>query len=153
MALPQVGADLPVIWPPAGIALAALLRFGVTLWPGLWLGTFLLALFADAPGWLAALLAIGTTASTVLGAVVLQRDGLHPELDRRSDLLLYSGVGVGVAMVLGAVHTAFWLAATERLPWSVATHAGAYLWAGNAMGAVVIGIPLLTMSRESISRA
>ena len=153
MALPQVGPDLPLIWPPAGIALAALLRFGVNLWPGLWLGTFLLALFADAPGWLAAVLAIGTTASTVLGAVVLRRDGLHPELDRRSDLLRYSVIGVGFAMALGAGHTVFWLAATERLPWSATARACAFLWTGNAMGAVVIGIPLLTMSRESMGRA
>ena len=29
------------VWPPSGIALAALLLFGQRFWPGVWLGAFL----------------------------------------------------------------------------------------------------------------
>jgi PAS domain S-box-containing protein len=31
----------PIIWPPAGIALACLLLVGYRVWPGIWLGSFL----------------------------------------------------------------------------------------------------------------
>src|SRR5215470_15082709 len=30
-----------VVWPPSGIALAALLLLGNRIWPGIWLGAFL----------------------------------------------------------------------------------------------------------------
>src|SRR5690349_11572716 len=30
------------VWPPSGIALAALLAYGSRLWPGVWLGSFLI---------------------------------------------------------------------------------------------------------------
>ncbi len=30
-----------VVWPPSGIALAALLILGNRVWPGIWLGAFL----------------------------------------------------------------------------------------------------------------
>src|SRR4051812_10849776 len=29
------------VWPPSGIAFAALLLFGYRVWPGIWLGAFL----------------------------------------------------------------------------------------------------------------
>src|SRR5262245_12474444 len=35
------------IWPPSGIALAALLLFGARLWPGVWIGSFLINLTAS----------------------------------------------------------------------------------------------------------
>src|SRR5579871_1164325 len=47
-----------IIWPPSGIAMGALAVFGARLWPGVWLGSFLLnahvaGAFADWSGFLA----------------------------------------------------------------------------------------------------
>ncbi len=33
--------NVTAVWPPSGIALAALLIWGNRLWPGIWLGSFL----------------------------------------------------------------------------------------------------------------
>jgi integral membrane sensor domain MASE1 len=38
MAIPP--GNVTPLWPPSGIALAALLLFGYRLWPGVWLGSF-----------------------------------------------------------------------------------------------------------------
>ena len=40
------------IWPAAGVALAALVTLGPRLWPGIWIGSFLVTLLVglDAPG-------------------------------------------------------------------------------------------------------
>jgi integral membrane sensor domain MASE1 len=37
------------VWPPTGIALAALLIFGYRVWPGLFLGAFLVNLTTQVP--------------------------------------------------------------------------------------------------------
>ncbi|MPZ46776.1 MAG: hypothetical protein GEV05_26015, partial [Betaproteobacteria bacterium] len=54
------GFSTPV-WPPSGIALAALLLYGVRLWPGIWLAAFL-ANAGDGAPWLAVMaMATGNT--------------------------------------------------------------------------------------------
>lgn len=41
LTLAVVHASATAVWPPSGIALAALLLFGRTLWPGVFVGAFL----------------------------------------------------------------------------------------------------------------
>lgn len=71
------------VWPPSGIALAGLLRFGPQLWPGVWLGSFAVnvwvALHATDAGLgltallVAASIAAGSTLQALLGAYFLRR--------------------------------------------------------------------------------
>src|SRR5438093_5910184 len=42
LTLAYVNASATAVWPPAGIALAALLVLGPRAWPGVFLGSFLL---------------------------------------------------------------------------------------------------------------
>ena len=153
LAVPQFGPHVTLIWPPAGIALAALLRFGLGVWPGVLFGSLALSLSIGSPPWLAALIALGSTLGPLLGAWVLQRDGLHVALDRRRDLWLFGAIGVGFSMSITASSGAFWLAAAGVIGWIDLPRAWAYRWLGDAMGALVVGIPLLTLSRASWRRA
>lgn len=70
------------VWPPSGLALAALLLFGTRLWPGIAVGAFLanwVAFSADPPGSatvtaaVAAAMAAGNTAEAVLAVTLLRR--------------------------------------------------------------------------------
>ena len=153
LAIPQFGEDITLIWPPAGFALAGLLRFGVGVWPGVWLGAFLVNLTTGAPPWLAAMIATGNTLGPAVGALVLRRDGFHIDLDRRRDLWLFGAVGVGLSMALTASNGTFWLAASGRLPWGQLPQAWVTWWLGDAISALVIGIPMLTLSRASLRQA
>jgi integral membrane sensor domain MASE1 len=49
------------VWPAAGIALAALLVWGYSVWPGVAAGAFLLTILSPLPLWAAIVYAIGTT--------------------------------------------------------------------------------------------
>jgi integral membrane sensor domain MASE1 len=59
LTLPAVGASITLVWPPSGIAVAALLRWGPRHWPGVWLG----ALLVNLPG-SPALVAAGSASAT-----------------------------------------------------------------------------------------
>src|SRR5438105_14463752 len=72
--LALVAEQVTPVWPPTGIALAALLLFGRRLWPGVWLGAFLANVFTPHESVsIACGLATGNTLEALVGAYLLQR--------------------------------------------------------------------------------
>src|SRR5262245_21981994 len=68
-----VAEQVTAVWPPTGIALAALLLFGYRLWPGIALGAFLANATANAPLGSATGIALGNTLEALAGAWMLRR--------------------------------------------------------------------------------
>src|SRR3546814_7999503 len=62
------GIYASLIWPPAGISLAALLVFGYRAWPGILAGAFFTEVGLGIPGGAAAIIAIGDRKSTRLNS-------------------------------------------------------------------------------------
>src|SRR5262245_37926608 len=59
--------EITAIWPPTGISLAALLLFGIRVWPAITLGAFAVGV-VDLPVGAALGIAVGNTLEAVLGA-------------------------------------------------------------------------------------
>src|SRR5262245_64423661 len=75
------------VWPPAGIALAALILRGPQLWPAVTLAAFTVNVMAGGvPIWGAAIIAAGNTLEAVVGAVLLRRMSFDPRLGRLRDV-------------------------------------------------------------------
>ena len=87
-------ASVTAIWPPSGIALAAVVLWGYRVWPGVALGALLANAWTGVP--LVTVLGItcGNTLEGVAGAFLLRRLGFRPSLERLRDVL---------ALVLAAV--------------------------------------------------
>jgi PAS domain S-box-containing protein len=83
------------VWPPSGIALAAMLLMGPRFWPGITIGAFIL----NASGTIAPLsamgIAVGNTLEALLATWLLTSVGFRPSLDRLRDVL--------ALVVLGAI--------------------------------------------------
>lgn len=96
----KVGLDLAfatssvtAIWPPTGIALAALVLWGRSMWPGVALGAFIANVDTGVP--LVTVLGItcGNTLEAVVGAYLLRRlNDFRPSLDRTRDVLALVGL-------------------------------------------------------------
>ncbi len=73
LSLAYVHASASAVWPPTGIAFAALLLWGYRLWPGIFLGAFLVNI--TTPGSVATTLAVaaGNTLEALLGAWAIHR--------------------------------------------------------------------------------
>lgn len=146
----QLGRNAALIWPPAGLAFAALLRLGPRLWPVVALALLLVALSVDMPWWTATLVALGNAAAMAFVAVVLRHFGMHPALDRRHDLRLLA-LGAFGASALTASNSTLWLLLGGALPSHLVTRAWGFGLLGDLMGIVVVGVPLLTVSRRSLA--
>ncbi|HEX5575670.1 MAG TPA: MASE1 domain-containing protein, partial [Gemmatimonadales bacterium] len=82
LAYASVGHSVSLIWPPTGIAFAALTLLGYRYWPGVFLGAFLANAATPVPLWAAAGIAGGNTAEALVAAYLLRRSaGERPQLD------------------------------------------------------------------------
>src|SRR5262245_9164889 len=82
LALPPEG-KATAVWPPSGIAFAAILLLGPRVWPGVWLGAFIANIwdYFDPTNsrplathfWVSYCIAVGSTLQPLLGAYLLRR--------------------------------------------------------------------------------
>src|SRR5262245_5651744 len=68
-----VAEQVTVVWPPTGIAIAALLIIGLRVWPAVTVGAFLANLTTGAPTGAALGIAAGNTLEALLPAWALRR--------------------------------------------------------------------------------
>jgi PAS domain S-box-containing protein len=86
------------VWPPSGLALAALLLMGIRFWPGVFLGAFILNVTGSIATLPAMTIAVGNTGEALLATWLLTSVGFRPSLERLRDVL--------ALVVLGAISTA-----------------------------------------------
>ena len=147
----------------SGLALACLVRWGLYLWPGVWAGAFFLSLSNGCSPASALVCACIGTAGPAWACSMLHARGLHTSLDRRHDLKLYLVFGALASSFVTATATTLAFYALTRTPvelhgasraaLSAAEGSSAtalattwmYRWFADAMGALMIGIPVLTM--------
>jgi PAS domain S-box-containing protein len=152
-------ASITAVWPPTGIALAALLIWGYRLWPGVALGAALANTFTgDAPPIAIVGITIGNTLEALVGAFLLLRVArFRPSLDRVRDVLalvvLAAGLSTTVSATVGV--TSLWIGdqihTAAELPsaWRV-------WWLGDMGGDLLVAPLLLVLAsgvRVSRSRA
>src|SRR6185295_18631478 len=135
--LPIVQDHVTLLWAPTGIALAAVLLFGLRAAPGIALGAFLVNFTLGGPAAGAAGIALGNTLEAVGGAWLLRRFGFRPSLDRVRDVLLLLGLGAAASPLVSAAIGVASLVASGLIPADrQALNLASYWWLGDAMGAL-----------------
>ena len=136
------------MWPPAGIALFALLRFGMRFWPGVAIGAFVLNATSGVPVGGALGIGAGNAIEALAGYALLTRVArFNLALDRTRDVVALAVLAAFVSPLLGAtigVTSLIWsgaaLASTVGALWPV-------WWSGDAVGVLVVTPFLLTLPR------
>ncbi|PYP49185.1 MAG: sensor histidine kinase, partial [Gemmatimonadetes bacterium] len=142
--LDAVSGFATLVWPPTGIALAALLLGGYWLWPGIFLGALVVNVWTGAPVIVAMGIATGNTLEALAGSYALRRlPGFRLSLGSVRDalaLIVFAAVlstivsaTIGVTSLhLGAVVARGSVVETWRA-W----------WLGDAIGALLVAPPIL----------
>jgi signal transduction histidine kinase len=142
-----VAEQVTAVWPPTGIALAVLLRYGYRLWPGVFLGAFFANLNANAPLVVAAAIAMGNTLEALAGAWMLRRiPGFNPNLHRLRDALGLAFFAAGVSPVIAATIGSLSLCLGRLQPWSMLPDLWSVWWLGDLIGDLVVAPVLLTLA-------
>jgi len=138
-----IGQSISLVWPPTGLALAALIVLGRRAWPGIAVGAFFANAATAVPLWVAATIAVGNTLEAVVAAALVTRfAGERPRLDSmptvRALILVAAPAGALVSALIGV--TALDLSGALRATaWLTAT---GLWWTGDVLGALLVA-PLL----------
>jgi len=140
------------VWPPAGIALAALLVLGFRVWPALFVGAFLVNLTTLGNIWTSLGIASGNTLEALCGAWLVNRfAGGARVFDRPQDVFkfaLAALIGTTVSPTFGVSS----LAAGGFAQWSSYWPVWLTWWLGDASGVLVIAPLLLLWSVPATQR-
>ncbi len=149
--IPYTGSHITLVWLPTGIAVAALFRWGSRVWPGIYLGAFMVNLVIGSPWPLAAAIAVGNTLAPLLSAVWLRRIGFHPAFDRQLDVGIFL-LAAGGGMLVSALGGVASLYLAGLLPAQAAPWAWLIWWLGDTVGVLLAAPLLLTLSGRSLEQ-
>jgi PAS domain S-box-containing protein len=145
LAVPYVGSSITLVWPPTGIAVAALVCWGGRAAAGVAIGAFVVNLIIGASPQLAAAVAVGNTLGPLLVKHLLGRIGFDPHFARQRDVLGF-GIVVPLGMVVSATGGIASLFALGGLPAAELLPGWLAWWLGDAVGAMVVGPVILTVT-------
>jgi PAS domain S-box-containing protein len=138
-----------LVWPPSGIALAAILLLGYRVWPGLFIGDLIVAVMEGHPPLMWALGPLGNTLAAVVGAWILQTVvDFDPRLRRVKDVFWLALGGGLLATMIGATLGVYTLTVSGRIPAQQALGAWLSWWLGDTVGVSVIAPTLLILGTK-----
>ena len=144
LSLDPVGGFATVVWPPAGIALAALLLYGSKLWPGVFIGALLVNISSGAPALAAIAMAAGNTLEAVAATLFLRKlTSFYVGLATVRDVLALV-LAAAASTVIAASIGVFALGATNTIASEQFASAWIAWWIGDTVGILAFTPLVLT---------
>lgn len=133
------------VWPPTGIALAALLLIGYGAWPGIFLGAFLANLTTAGTVWTSLGIATGNTLEGLVGAYLVNRyaNGSNT-FDRPQGIFNYTVFAAVVSPMVSATIGVTSLSLGGFAAWGDYRPIWLTWWLGDAAGALIVA-PLIVL--------
>ena len=135
-----MGGEVALVWPPAGIALAAVLIFGYRIWWGVLVGAWVFTFMRGSPfGFFTVATAIGNTVGALVCAYLLERfvsfENSMARLKHAAGFILFACV---LGTTVNALFNVLGLCYSGKLPWEDLFSNVVVWWVPNAMGVLVV---------------
>ncbi len=149
-----LSGSVALVWPPAGIALAAILLFGYRFWLGVALGAFLFAFMDGRPfGFFTLGTAIGNTMGAIVCAFLLKRIiAFDNAMERTRDVIGYIGLACFLGTTVNAAFNVLGLAYSGMVDWDDLFPATLVWWVPNALAGLVVAPFLITWATPTATR-
>jgi signal transduction histidine kinase len=147
--LDAVSGFASLVWPPTGIALAAVLLAGRRIWPGIFIGALVANILTGAPSLAAAGIATGNTLEAVVGAYALSRvPGFRLSLDRLRDVLGLIVFAAALSTMISATLGVASLYTAGLVQQPKLAETWRTWWVGDAIGALLVAPAILVWSKR-----
>lgn len=142
--LALVHPSATAVWPPSGMALAALVLLGYWAWPAIFLGAFLVNVTTAGSLATSICIAAGNTLEALLGAFLLKRfaHGRHA-FDRAQDIFKFAALAGILSPVVAATFGVTSLSLAGFADWSRYNDIWLTWWLGDTVGITVVAPALI----------
>ncbi|HEX3988818.1 MAG TPA: MASE1 domain-containing protein, partial [Verrucomicrobiae bacterium] len=143
--------EVALVWPPAGIALAAVLVFGYRIWWGVLVGAWIFTFTRGSPfGFFTAATAVGNTVGALVCAFFLERFvHFKNSMERLKDTCGFILLACVLGTTVNALFNVIGLCYSGKLPWDELFANVVVWWVPNAMGVLVVTPFVLAWLRPS----
>jgi integral membrane sensor domain MASE1 len=150
LAFASVHPSATPVWPPTGIALAALLVCGSRVWPSVLVGAFFVNQTTAGTAVTSGTIAVGNTLEGLLGAYLVTRfaNGRHA-LGRSRDVFAFVALGALLSTTVSATVGVASLALGGYADWPAAGPMWLTWWLGDVAGALIVAPVILAWSSAS----
>src|SRR5207248_3628031 len=139
-----VAEQVSPVWPPTGLALWAVLHFGIWVTPAVWLGAFIANTTTHVPIAAASGIALGNALEALAGAWLLRRlAGVDRSLERLRHAVGLIGAAAVLSTMISATIGVAMLCVSGLQPWTRFAALWATWWLGDATGDLLVGSVLL----------
>jgi PAS domain S-box-containing protein len=139
LSLASLHKNVTPVWPPAGIAIAALLIFGRRMWPGIFIGALVVNALTEIPLGSALGIATGNTLEALAAWWLLQRvAGWRNSLDSVADVMRFVGCATVLAPIVSATIGGLILCLGDAAPWAGFGPLWLTWWIGDGFGALIV---------------
>jgi integral membrane sensor domain MASE1 len=135
--------SVTAVWPPTGIALAALVIGGPRLWPGVALGAFLANADTGVPAITVLGITAGNTLEAVVGAWLLRRVNFRPALETVRDVLALVALAAVLSTMVSATIGVSSLLAGGEIAFGDFASVWRTWWLGDMGGDLIVAPALL----------
>ena len=149
-----LSGSVSLVWPPAGIALAAILLFGYRFWPGVALGAVLFSFMNGMPfGFFTLGTAVGNTMGAVVCAYLLKKFiSFNNAMERTRDVTGYIGLACFLGTTVNAAFNVVSLAYSGEVKWDELFPTTLVWWVPNALAGLVVAPFIITWATPSATR-
>lgn len=138
------------VWPPSGLALAAILLLGNRVWPGIWIGAALANAAVETALFPAPLIAAGNTLEALATAALIRRHVGDPGQFERIDSVVRFVLACALCATIAATIAVLGLAAMHGLSWEESFRNWWTWWQGDTTGMIILAPLILSwMKRNS----
>jgi PAS domain S-box-containing protein len=139
------------VWPPSGIALAALLLGGTALWPGVWLGSVAANLTIEGDLLAAVIIASGSSLQAyAIARLIMRHVGVPRRFARVREVVVFVGV-IAMGAIIAPTLALLPLAAVHPLPLGQLAANWWTWWQGDTCGMLIFTPLLLSWSAPGIA--
>lgn len=142
-------ASASPVWPPTGIAIAAVMLLGFRVWPGILLGALSANLTTDVSAATAAAIAVGNTLEALVGGWLVRRwAGGLAAFERPSTVPVFVACAAVLATIISATIGVLSLVLAGSASWDAAPSIGLTWWLGDMVGALMVTPFIVVWSRR-----
>jgi len=136
--------QVTAVWPPTGIAIAALVLGGYRMWPGIFVGAFLVnAIGLDEPLYTALAIGTGNTLGPLLGAYLMRAFRFDRSFARVRDVIVFLASGAVLSLVT-ATNGTLQLVLGHEIAWATYPTTWRLWWIGDVAGVLLVAPFILT---------